>query len=42
MVYGTSKVFRPEFEGRIASDVETACAPGILAKIPVAVAAVGS
>jgi dTDP-4-dehydrorhamnose 3,5-epimerase-like enzyme len=24
MVYGTSTVFRPEFEGRIASDVETA------------------
>jgi dTDP-4-dehydrorhamnose 3,5-epimerase-like enzyme len=28
MVYGTSTVFRPEFEGRIASDVETAVLPG--------------
>jgi dTDP-4-dehydrorhamnose 3,5-epimerase-like enzyme len=28
MVYGTSTVFRPEFEGRIASDVETATLPG--------------
>jgi dTDP-4-dehydrorhamnose 3,5-epimerase-like enzyme len=27
MVYGTSTVFRPEFEGRIASDVETAMLP---------------
>jgi len=27
MVYGTSTVFRPEFEGRIASDVETAVLP---------------
>jgi dTDP-4-dehydrorhamnose 3,5-epimerase-like enzyme len=27
MVYGTSTVFRPEFEGRIASDVETAPLP---------------
>jgi len=27
MVYGTSTVFRPEFEGRIASDVETAALP---------------
>ena len=27
MVYGTSMVFRPEFEGRIASDVETAALP---------------
>lgn len=27
MVYGTSTVFRPEFEGRIASDVETAELP---------------
>jgi dTDP-4-dehydrorhamnose 3,5-epimerase-like enzyme len=26
-VYGTSTVFRPEFEGRIASDVETAALP---------------
>jgi dTDP-4-dehydrorhamnose 3,5-epimerase-like enzyme len=27
MVYGTSTIFRPEFEGRIASDVETATLP---------------
>jgi dTDP-4-dehydrorhamnose 3,5-epimerase-like enzyme len=27
MVYGTSTVFRPEFEGRIASDVENAALP---------------
>ena len=27
MVYGTSTAFRPEFEGRIASDVETAMLP---------------
>jgi dTDP-4-dehydrorhamnose 3,5-epimerase-like enzyme len=27
MVYGTSTLFRPEFEGRIASDVETAALP---------------
>ena len=27
MVYGTSTSFRPEFEGRIASDVETAALP---------------
>jgi dTDP-4-dehydrorhamnose 3,5-epimerase-like enzyme len=27
MVYGTSTVFHPEFEGRIASDVETAMLP---------------
>lgn len=27
MVYGTSTAFRPEFEGRIASDVETASLP---------------
>lgn len=27
MVYGTSTVFRPEFEGRIASEVETATLP---------------
>jgi len=27
MVYGTSTVFRPEFEGRVASDVETAALP---------------
>jgi dTDP-4-dehydrorhamnose 3,5-epimerase-like enzyme len=27
MVYGTSTVFRPEFEGRIASEVETASLP---------------
>jgi dTDP-4-dehydrorhamnose 3,5-epimerase-like enzyme len=27
MVYGTSTIFRPEFEGRIASDVETAALP---------------
>jgi len=27
MVYGTSMVFHPEFEGRIASDVETAALP---------------
>ena len=28
MVYGTSTVFRPEFEGRIASEIETAELPG--------------
>ena len=28
MVYGTSTVFQPEFEGRIASEVETAELPG--------------
>jgi dTDP-4-dehydrorhamnose 3,5-epimerase-like enzyme len=28
MVYGTSTSFQPEFEGRIASDVETADLPG--------------
>jgi hypothetical protein len=27
MAYGTSMVFRPEFEGRIASEVETAVLP---------------
>jgi dTDP-4-dehydrorhamnose 3,5-epimerase-like enzyme len=27
MVYGTSTIFRPEFEGRIASEVETATLP---------------
>lgn len=27
MVYGTSTIFRPEFEGRIASDIETAALP---------------
>lgn len=27
MVYGTSTVFRPEFEGRIASDIESASLP---------------
>jgi dTDP-4-dehydrorhamnose 3,5-epimerase-like enzyme len=27
MVYGTSTIFRPEFEGRIASEVETAALP---------------
>jgi dTDP-4-dehydrorhamnose 3,5-epimerase-like enzyme len=27
MVYGTSTTFRPEFEGRIAADVETAPLP---------------
>ena len=27
MIYGTSTAFRPEFEGRIASDVETAMLP---------------
>jgi dTDP-4-dehydrorhamnose 3,5-epimerase-like enzyme len=27
MVYGTSTVFRPEFEGRIASEVEAALLP---------------
>ncbi len=27
MVYGTSTSFQPEFEGRIASDVETALLP---------------
>jgi dTDP-4-dehydrorhamnose 3,5-epimerase-like enzyme len=27
MVYGTSTVFRPEFEGRIASEIETAALP---------------
>src|SRR4029450_11308595 len=27
MVYGTSTVFRPDFEGRVASDVETAVLP---------------
>ncbi|MEP6776915.1 MAG: hypothetical protein ABI944_00575 [Chthoniobacterales bacterium] len=27
MVYGTSTIFRPEFEGRIASDIETAPLP---------------
>lgn len=27
MVYGTSTIFRPEFEGRIASEVETAAVP---------------
>jgi dTDP-4-dehydrorhamnose 3,5-epimerase-like enzyme len=27
MVYGTSVSFRPEFEGRIASEVETATLP---------------
>jgi dTDP-4-dehydrorhamnose 3,5-epimerase-like enzyme len=27
MVYGTSTIFRPEFEGRIASEVETAVLP---------------
>ncbi|HJW38476.1 MAG TPA: hypothetical protein VJ420_07670 [Candidatus Udaeobacter sp.] len=28
MVYGTSTIFHPEFEGRIASDIETAELPG--------------
>jgi dTDP-4-dehydrorhamnose 3,5-epimerase-like enzyme len=27
MVYGTSTVFHPEFEGRIASEIETAGLP---------------
>jgi dTDP-4-dehydrorhamnose 3,5-epimerase-like enzyme len=27
MVYGTSTIFRPEFEGRIASEIETAALP---------------
>jgi len=27
MVYGTSTSFQPEFEGRIASEVETAVLP---------------
>jgi dTDP-4-dehydrorhamnose 3,5-epimerase-like enzyme len=27
MVYGTSTTFRPEFEGRIGSEVETALLP---------------
>jgi dTDP-4-dehydrorhamnose 3,5-epimerase-like enzyme len=27
MIYGTSTVFRPEFEGRIASDIEEAPLP---------------
>jgi hypothetical protein len=27
MVYGTSTVFRPEFEGRIATEIETAELP---------------
>ena len=27
MVYGTSTIFRPEFEGRIASEVESADLP---------------
>ena len=27
MIYGTSTVFGPEFEGRIASDIETAALP---------------
>jgi len=27
MVYGTSTVFRTDFEGRVASDVETAVLP---------------
>jgi dTDP-4-dehydrorhamnose 3,5-epimerase-like enzyme len=27
MVYGTSTTFRPEFEGRIASEIETALLP---------------
>jgi len=27
MVYGTSTVFRADFEGRVASDVETAVLP---------------
>jgi len=27
MVYGTSTIFQPEFEGRIASDVENAELP---------------
>jgi len=33
MVYGTSTVFAPEFEGRIASDVETAALPESWQKI---------
>jgi dTDP-4-dehydrorhamnose 3,5-epimerase-like enzyme len=33
MVYGTSTVFDPEFEGRIASDVETAALPESWQKI---------
>ncbi len=28
MIYGTSTIFHPEFEGRIASDIETAVLPG--------------
>jgi dTDP-4-dehydrorhamnose 3,5-epimerase-like enzyme len=32
MVYGTSTSFRPEFEGRIASDIETATLPDDWAK----------
>ena len=31
MVYGTSTIFRPEFEGRIASEVEKRGVAGILA-----------
>jgi hypothetical protein len=27
MVYGTSTAFNPEFEGRIASEIETAALP---------------
>jgi hypothetical protein len=27
MVYGTSTIFHPEFEGRIASEIETAELP---------------
>jgi hypothetical protein len=32
MVYGTSTSFRPEFEGRIASEIETATLPDGWAK----------
>jgi hypothetical protein len=27
MIYGTSTIFRPEFEGRIASEIETVPLP---------------
>jgi dTDP-4-dehydrorhamnose 3,5-epimerase-like enzyme len=27
MIYGTSTIFHPEFEGRIASDIESATLP---------------
>ena len=34
MVYGTSTSFHPEFEGRIASEIETASLAGIVGLIP--------